>query len=458
MKPIIKSIIDLDKYKLYMSQFIFFHYHKTMVSFGFTNRTKTDKAKKILLHIIPYINDQINSVKNLRFTFSELMHLRSQTIVVNNKTIPTFREEYLNHLSYLNLCDITVFNDNNELKIEYQGEWSYTTLWETIILSIVAELYARYIATEKYAHDNKLSESEFHIILKDILDGDDEVLLSKIVKPYEEEAFKRLDAKIEMFKHYPSIKFFEFGTRRRFSAALQEKIILRTLEKFHKTQFLQNSSQFLGTSNEYIAMKHGLKAGGTMAHEMFMGAAALNDDYDDKLVNSTWEFLRLWYEFYGYDLSVCLTDTFGSEWFFKNCPQDIARDFSPREDSAVDIFKYEDDVLDLYRKYNINSHEKVLVHSNGLDKNKVISLEGYRPGLITKVYGIGTDMSCDVGFDFPHVSIVIKLIKVLLPTGRWADAIKLSDNLAKGIGSKDTQNRYKKLFGYINKLTEVQTY
>ncbi len=439
MKRIIKSLLDIDRYKLTMAQFVFFFYKNAEVEYAFTNRTKNEKAQKILVQLIPAIIREINKVKDLRLSFSEMMHLKNEKI---------FKDEFLEFLSTMQLPPVDVHEENGALAIKIKGPWATAMFWETIILSIIAELYAYATAAHKYFPDK---------IIEQIIDSEqfryfDDEFIKTITAPYYKEAMKRLDIKIEDFLRHPTISFFEFGTRRRYSAKLQEMILKRLSEAFHKPQFL-GQSQFLGTSNEHLAMKLGLKAGGTMAHEMFMVIAGLNNDSDDKIINSQYDFLREWNAFYGYDLSVALTDTFGSDYFFKNCPSDIAQMYSFREDSAINLFAYTEAVLDLYRKHNVNHNEKVIIHSNGLDKNKIIGMDSYSQGKIKKAYGYGTDCSCDVGNDFEHLSMVIKAVKA-----NGIDLVKLSDNLAKSIGEEKQKERYKRIFGYTNVETEVQVY
>ena len=131
--------------------------------------------------------------------------------------------------------------------------------------------------------------------------------------------------------------------------------------------------------------------------------------------------------------------------------------YSFREDSAVNLFEYTDSVLELYKRHNINPLRKVIVHSNGLNALKVINIANYKSGDINKCYGQGTDLSCDVGNDYKHISIVIKLSAVE-KDGKWISTVKLSDNLAKAIGDPKEIEKYKKIFGYINELTEIQNY
>lgn len=440
MYGIVRSLIDLDRYKLTMAQFIFFLFGDVKVKWAFKNRTIDKNADKILIYLIPYIKKEIELVKKLRLSYSEMMHLKKQGI---------FRDKFLDFLSTMNLCDVYVYKKDGKLQIDYEGNWALSTIWETIILSIVAELYARYTAVEKY--NNTLSSPSVPEYSR-ALSGDDKEFLDLIFKPYYENAMKLLEDKIQSFLRHPSIYFFDFSTRRRFSAELQEMVVKRLNEAFHKPQF-HGSSQFLGTSNEYLAMKLGLKAGGTCAHEIFMVTTGLKDDDDKALVNEQYEVLRKWYDFYGYDLAVTLTDTFGSDYFFKNCPKDIAEKFSFREDSAIDLYKYTEAVMNVYNINGVSCSDKVIVHSNGLDKNKVIDVDGFSVGKIHKIYGIGTNLSCDVGLGFLNLSIVIKTVEA-----NGIPLVKLSDNLAKAIGKPEQIERYKKLFGYTNVDSVTQVY
>lgn len=446
MKPIIKSFLDRDRYKFTMGQFISFKYPKVIVENTFFNRTKDEDVREILVYLIPYINQQFELLSKLRITFSEMAYMKSTGI---------YREEYLNFLSQLNLIKLKAekieLDGKSYLSIKYSGLWSEKSIYETDALSIVSELYSRVVASRRYVKQNSLSDEKLLITLGEALNGD-EATLDLINAPYYEEAMKRLDAKILILKNHPEIKFFDFSTRRRFSQELQERILLKLSNEFHKPQFI-GISQFLGTSNEYIGFKHGIKVGGTYAHEMLQVITALSDPDETKMLNAQYEFMREWNLFYGYDLCVGLTDTFGSDSFFKNCPKDIAEMYSFREDSATDLYKYTNDVLDLYKRYNINHNEKVIVHSNGLDIAKVVDINSFSQNKLNKVYGIGTNIGSDVGNDYKHISIVIKATKA-----NGIDTVKLSDNIAKAIGNKEKINFYKKVFGYENVNSVEQIY
>ena len=78
------------------------------------------------------------------------------------------------------------------------------------------------------------------------------------------DVLKRLDEKIALSNEH-SLVFSEFGTRRRFSYAVQDAVVKRLKD---------NALYCVGTSNVHLAMKYDMKPIGTVAHEwiMFHGA------------------------------------------------------------------------------------------------------------------------------------------------------------------------------------------
>src|SRR5690606_9511254 len=128
--------------------------------------------------------------------------------------------------------------------------------------------------------------------------------------------------------------FSEFGTRRRRSYAAQVLVMQGLMEAKRSYEGKDGAKGvFRGTSNVHLARLFGVDPIGTVAHEWTMGIAAYTNDY--KRANELG--LEYWTKtFTPGNLSIALTDTFGTEDFLKAfakpCP------FLPGthiEDSAV---------------------------------------------------------------------------------------------------------------------------
>ncbi len=63
--------------------------------------------------------------------------------------------------------------------------------------------------------------------------------------------------------------------------------------------------RLVGTSNVHFAMKHGISPVGTVAHEWFMGVAAITDDYE----HANEIALRYWIGCFG--TGVCINSPLG---------------------------------------------------------------------------------------------------------------------------------------------------
>ena len=73
--------------------------------------------------------------------------------------------------------------------------------------------------------------------------------------------------KIERLRGVPGLSVADFGTRRRHSFLWQEYVVVAMAANL--------GSNFIGTSNAFLAHKHDLEAIGTNAHEIPMVMAAL---------------------------------------------------------------------------------------------------------------------------------------------------------------------------------------
>jgi len=416
---IITSLLDLDFYKLTMARFVWEKYPNTNVKYAFKNRTQDIKLAKIIpTHII---REQIEQVQKLKFTEEELGFLSSQGDL--------FPDEFLDFLRNLELPDVSIkvqYDESADLNgiytpdsfnIETHGPWSTTIFWETIILSIMNELYYSY-----------------EVPVNDVTDTLNE-------------GSKRLREKIEKLKANPGVTFSEFGTRRRFSRNWQDGVVASLANAL--------PDQMLGTSNVALAMKYNLKPIGTMAHELFMvmsGAyRARGNDTDGSIVASHNTVLQEWWDLYGVDMSIALTDTYGTEFFFKDMTKEQAENFRGLRQDSGDPFEFGENAIKFYEDKGIDPMSKVVVFSDGLNVDTIIELTKRFEGRINTGYGWGTNLTNDLGHK--SLSMVVKAVEA-----DGFGTVKLSDNLAKAMGDPVDVERFKNVFGYTNELDEVCVY
>lgn len=405
---IITSLLDLDYYKLTMGQFVFHRHRGTPVTYGFNNRTTSVPLGKMIP--LDQLEREFRHIQSLRFTEDEIEYLRS---LKRSDGTQMFRDDYLEFLCSLKLGEYCLkVQENGQLDLTFPGEWETAIFWETLALSAINELYYQQTVSNL---------SAVHA-----------------------EGNKRLTKKIRSFAEYPQARIIEFGTRRRFSGNWQRHVLERLMKELLP-------EQLVGTSNVWLAKELGLRPIGTMAHELFMGIAALNDETDETLRAAHNLVLREWWDEYGEDLSIALTDTFGTEFFFRDfTPEQAAKWRGGRQDSG-DPFAYGEKLIDLYRSLGISPQDKQAVFSDGLDEETIIALIEQFGNRLLVSFGWGTNLTNDLGL--PALSMVIKLVLIL---GHYT--VKLSDNLAKAQGPEEVVERYKRVHGHTATLTQKTRY
>lgn len=409
--PIIKSLLDTDFYKFTMGQLVFRRYQDVEVVFSLINRSKVPLARFIRAD---ELQRELNHVQKLRFSNSELHYLRG----TNEYGDRMFGEDFLQYLRDMELPPYDLRQVGDDYQLEFSGPWPRVLYWEIPALAIVNELYYR-------AQLAKMSRFERDVVYA--------------------AGTARLAEKIKALRQYPDITLSDFGTRRRFSGAWQDYIIGVLAEEL--------PNQLRGTSNVLYAMKHGLLPMGTSAHELPMVIAAQAFAKADRKVpdsevlsNAQNEVLREWYDLYGLGLSVALSDTFGSEFFFRTAPASVARDWKGTRQDSGDPYKYGEKAIEWYKQHGVQPKNKMVVFSDQLHIALVIGLHRHFHGRIGHTFGIGTNLTNDLGLR--PISIVVKTSKA---NGR--STVKLSDNLAKAMGDPEEIERYKQAAGYTNAET-----
>lgn len=395
-RPIITSLLDTDFYKLTMMQFYFFYYRSVEAEFAFKIRTKGVRQADI----IPFdaIKEQLDFVSQLTFTSDEINYLRS---LRGKSGALYFREEFLEFLGNYHLSPYTIKIIDGNYDIRSKGTVMNSMLWETLVMSIDNELYYDY------------------------LPGLDWDMLYV-------EGRKRLAAKIAAWQERPHMPIVDFGSRRRRSAAWHDEVA--------RTMAQGLGTQLLGVSNVFLAKKYGLEPKGTMAHELFMIAAGVSGETDEGLRNSCWTVARNWLKLHP-DLDTILPDTFGTRFFFRNIPQDLAVAYWGYRHDSEDPIWYTNQVLAFLDERKLSPVDKAIPFSDGVTGESSIMIDETVTAPIAKIYCPGTDLTNDFGIS--TLSIVMKAVRA-----NGKPLVKLSDNPAKATGEDaDEINRYRRVYG-----------
>lgn len=419
-RPIINHLTDIDFYKFSMGQFIWQYASRVIIALGFRNRTEGIR----LAHLIDEgeLREQLEHARDLQFTSSEL-HYLGGTFEYGTRM---FSEEYINFLKTMRLPDFHLERDGNGYRLEFEGLWDSVTYWETLALSIVTELYGRACleGLGRFERDRAIAESRL-----------------------------RLGTKLDLLRRYPHTTFSDFGTRRRFSFDHQDYIVGVLTEVMQHQSF----NQFIGTSNVWLANKYGVMPMGTSAHELFMVFASLgkpntDEDTDEAIRASQLQVLKLWWELYGQGLSIALTDTYGTPWFFRNVPREVAVDWKGTRQDSMDPYHYGELAIQFYKKHCVFPQDKFIVFSDGLEAPVIVKLAQHFCGRIKTTFGWGTNLTNDVPGCRP-LSLIIKPIRV-----NGKGTVKLSDNIAKATGTPEDIERFVRIFEYHNSYNKKCTY
>lgn len=383
----------LDFYKPTMSQVCFEKHPKTEVAFTFKNRDKSKLAKYIN---VSELKTRLDTHKS-GWDTDEVDRLGSLT---HQDGKAVFSADYLEYLADASLPKVNVSVDKDgDIAVNSTGEWPLVTFWETVVMSEVNELYFK----------NMIQQEELDIF--DLYD----------------EGNRRLDKKIQLLRSRPDIKFADFGTRRRFSYMWQNHVIGRLLEECPEN--------IVGTSNVYLANKFDIAPVGTFAHEMPMVYAGLADKEGRNPLDGHNEMLRDWVEAYGENLSVALTDTFGSEYFFTDFTPEQGEHWKSLRHDSGDPTTFGNMVINFYKQNKINPLEKTIVFSDGLDIETIVALADTFKDRIGVVFGWGTTLTNDLGLKTNNV-----VMKATMADG--FRTVKLSDDADKHTGPADKINQY----------------
>jgi len=382
--PIIRSLLDTDLYKITQMQAVFHQFPTTHVKFKFKCRNKGIN----LAEHINEIKQEIYELENLKLTDKEFEYL---------KTIRFLKEDFLYFFKDFRLKPRQFVTVTDDCEIEIEGPWAQTILFEIYILAIVNEVYFKYLAFYSDVDWKTIGNS-------------------------------RLDEKTKILETAPEgFMISEFGTRRRFSQQWQEYIVVPKLMK---------TGRLAGTSNVYLAMKYDLTPIGTMAHEWLQAGQAT----EVRLIESQKYMLDVWAREYRGDLGIALTDVIGMDAFLKDFDMFFAKLYDGCRHDSGDPYVWGEKLIAHYESMSIDPKTKFAIWSDGLNIPKSIDLYNTFHKRIKCGFGIGTDLTNDVGFD--PLQIVIKMIMC-----NGQPVAKLSDSSGKTMCEDDDFVKYlKKVF------------
>jgi nicotinate phosphoribosyltransferase len=221
--------------------------------------------------------------------------------------------------------------------------------------------------------------------------------------------------------NYGNVKVADFGTRRRYSFDVQKEMIEDLSSRMTK-------GLFVGTSNVYLAYLYNLTPIGTEAHEWFMFHAA---KYGFQMANELG--LKHWADVYNGDLGTALCDTFTTEAFLKAFNKKYSKLYDGVRQDSGDVYEFANKLINHYKKLGIDPLSKTIVFSDSLDPQKACDINKWCNGIIKCSFGIGTNLSNDVGVTPLNMVIKMNAVKIL-EEERWLPTIKLSDVSGKHTG------------------------
>ncbi len=374
----IQSILDNDLYKFSMQQAVHTLYPRAQAQYTFFDRNTTLFPKGF----DALISDEINKMTGLRLTPDQKSFLKEKCYFLT----PVYLD-FLESYQY-NPDEVSVFQTAERFSLTIKGPWYRTILWEVPLMAIISEAYFRVCGKEGFPRDR---QQQINTKKADLLSRN-------------------------------NVKYADFGTRRRFSAANHDQLIQDLIS-------IENHT-LIGTSNVHLAHKHNLVPIGTLAHEWFMFHSVL---HGYRMANSSAQ--DAWVRVFHGDLGIALTDTYTTDVFLSTFDTFYAKLFDGVRQDSGDPFEFTDKMVEHYKKHHIDPGSKTIVYSDDLDVHKAIKIHAYCRGRVKDAYGIGTSLTNDVGVT--PLNIVIKLTQCRAASDKpWRPTVKLSDDVGKHTGDK----------------------
>jgi len=354
---IIQSLLDTDLYKFTMMQVVLHHFPAAQAEYRF-------KCRNAGFDLTPYIDeirDEVRGLCSLRFRSDELDYMRRWRFL---------KSDYVDLLKLFQLDErfihiVRAENAPGEIDIKIKGPWLHTILFEVPVLAIVSEVHNRNVHRDLDLDEGRL----------------------------------RLAQKIAAINgvHDPEFRVADYGTRRRFSRRWQEEV--------NSALRAGIGSKFVGTSNVDLAFRLGLTPLGTMAHEYLQACQAVGP----RLRDSQSFAFNTWAREYRGDLGIALSDVCGMDAFLRDFDLFFCKLFDGVRHDSGDPFEWGEKMIAHYQRMRVDPHAKTLVFSDSLSVPLAIRLFEQFRGRAQTAFGIGTNLTNDVGIE--ALQIVIKMTR-----------------------------------------------
>lgn len=392
--PVIRSLAEDDVYKTYMWQALLHAAPANQARYRFVCRNTPVFP---LSELLDEVQEQLDWLCTLRYTESELEFMGRPSYV---------KSDFIDFLRIFQLQRryIRVWAEGDVLCIEPEGPQIHVMNFEIYALAIVNELYFRRLTAQT--------------------PGGEAAVLA--------EGRARLNAKIALIREYEArgrlngkhpFEFFDFSLRRRYSGAFQDEMV-GTLAR-------EIPHYFKGTSNVYLAQKHGLPSIGTMAHEYLQTYQAMGFQLRGFQAAALEGWVR---EFRG-SLGIALTDVVGMDSFLRDFDLYFAKLFDGLRHDSGDPYVWAEKALAHYAKLKVDAHTKRLVFSDGLDLPRSLALYERFCERTQMGFGLGTNLGNDMGL--VPLNIVLKLV-----TCNGQPTAKLPDSEGKTLCDDETFKAY----------------
>ncbi len=372
---IIESLLDTDLYKFSMMQVVLHQYPAAEVEYRF-------KCRNPGVDLVPYIEEiraELGALCQLRFSAEELDYLREWRFIKSD--FVDFLGLFQLNEKYVEISPSAL--GNGEIEIRINGPWLHTILFEVPLLAIINEVYFRRTSANLDMAEGRRRLAQKIILLRDTPD-------------------------------FGGCRIADYGSRRRYSRTWHEEVVTTLRDGL--------GEQLAGTSNVWLARKLNLTPLGTLAHEYLQAHQALGPRLRDSQVAA----LEAWAREYRGDLGIALSDVYGLNAFLRDFDMYFCKLFDGTRHDSGDPFEWGEKVLAHYGSNRVDPRNKVLVFSDGLDVPKVMQLYAHFKGRCLLAFGVGTNLTNDVG-PIP-LNIVIKMVRC-----NGQPVAKLSDSPGKNM-------------------------